>query len=131
MKKRYDLFEIFAPLAIPAVAPRSAGAHDNHQVEVSSVTWRDWDTGQESNFAGVNCDAFYYGGAGAAATATATSTATLSSACVLGGTAGETIASGVGVEEGCKNALASVCYTVRRAVSDDFSLAAVSSYLRR
>lgn len=103
----------------------SARSH-NDQVEISSVTWRDWDTGEETEFAEVNCGAFYYDEeAGAAAgtpapamaTATATvtssATTTTSSACTLGGTGGETIASAVGgVGEGCKNALASVCYTV-------------------
>lgn len=86
------------------------------QVEMSSVTWRDWDTGQESDFAEVNCGAFYYDGDAAGTTAaatTASSTApTTGSACVLGGEGGATIASGVNVTEGCKNALASVCYTV-------------------
>lgn len=86
-------------------------------MELSSVTWRDWDTGDETDFADVNCEAFYYdAGVGAGTTAPATTTATsstaTSSACILGGRDGETIASGVGVEEGCKNALVSVCYTV-------------------
>lgn len=86
-------------------------------MEVSSVTWRDWNTGEETDFAEVNCGAFYYDdgvevGTAATATTTTTSSTTTSSACILGGSGGETIASGVDVEEGCKNALASVCYTV-------------------
>lgn len=79
-------------------------------MEVSSVTWRDWETGQESDFTGVNCDAFYYDGAGA-------SGAGASSSCVLGGAGGETVASAAGVEEGCKNALTSACYTVRKTIT--------------
>lgn len=73
------------------------------QVEISSTTWRDWDTGQETDFTGVNCTAFYYGGV---------DTATTYSACVLGGGSGDTIASSANATEGCKNALSSVCYTV-------------------
>lgn len=89
-----------------ALSTRRARKNKN-KVEVSSVTWRDWDTGQESDFAGVNCDAFYYDGAGAAG-------AGATSDCVLGGIGGVNVASGAGAEEGCKNALASVCYTVRK-----------------
>eukprot|EP00903_Cladosiphon_okamuranus_P006338 g6208.t2 len=33
-------------------------------VEISSVTWRDWDTGEETDFTEVNCEAFYYDGGG-------------------------------------------------------------------
>lgn len=68
------------------------------------MKWRDWDTGQESDFADVNCGAFYYEEGGAATNA--------SSACILGGGGGDTIATGVNVTAGCKNALASTCYTV-------------------
>ncbi|CAM9472724.1 unnamed protein product [Ectocarpus fasciculatus] len=74
-------------------------------VEISSVTWRDWDTGQETDFTDVNCGVFYYDGAVA-------DTVTTNSACILGGGTGETVASATDVSDGCKNALASVCYTV-------------------
>eukprot|EP00752_Nemacystus_decipiens_P014257 g12678.t1 len=106
-------------------------------VEISSVTWRDWDTGEETDFAEVNCEAFYYDGgleagtpapAASPATATATSsttTTTTRSACILGGRGGETMASAVGVEEGCKNALVSVCYTISH--DGEGSIAAVSA----
>ncbi|CAN0403321.1 unnamed protein product [Pylaiella littoralis] len=87
------------------VAPASAIITEDYiPVEVSSVKWRDWDTGQESDFADVNCGAFYYEEGGAATNA--------SSACILGGGGGDTIATGVNVTAGCKNALASTCYTI-------------------
>lgn len=84
--------------------PPSAQCGHSQQVEISSVAWRDWETGRESDFAGVNCGAFYYDDGGVATTT--------SSACILGGGSGDTIATGVNITEGCKNALASVCYTV-------------------
>lgn len=73
------------------------------QVEITSTTWRDWDTGQESDFTDANCGAFYYDGA---------STATSYPTCVLGGESGETVAASTNATTGCKNALASICYTV-------------------
>lgn len=104
------------------------------QVEISSVSWRDWDTGEETDFAEINCEAFYYDGDGgvgagtpAPAAATATSSTTMSSACVLGGRGGETIASAVGVEEGCKNALASICYTVSLNSLEYFAVAPLAA----
>lgn len=104
-KIRKKLFRKIGFCARFFVVPfRPSGSRStNEQVEISSVTWRDWDTGEEADFAGVNCGAFYYDGGVGAGTTTA---------CILGGSGGETIASGVDVEEGCKNALASICYTV-------------------
>lgn len=77
----------------------------HRQVEISSIAWRDWNTGQETDFTDVNCGVFYYDGAVA-------DTVTTNSACILGGGTGETVASATDVSDGCKNALASVCYTV-------------------
>lgn len=73
------------------------------QVEITSTTWRDWDTGNEVDFTDANCGTFYYGGA---------DTETLYPACILGGGGGETVATSTNATVGCKNALASVCYTV-------------------
>lgn len=53
----------------------------------------------------VNCGVYYYDGAVA-------DTVTTNSACILGGSTGETVASATDVSDGCKNALASVCFTV-------------------
>lgn len=72
-------------------------------MEISSTTWRDWDTGQESDFADANCGTFYY-----AETDASTSYAT----CVVGGGGGNVVGTSSNVTDGCKNALASVCYTV-------------------
>ncbi|CAM9689480.1 unnamed protein product, partial [Scytosiphon promiscuus] len=71
-------------------------------VEISSTTWRDWDTGRETDFAEVNCGAFYIDGTAAGST----------SSCIMGGGDGDTILSAANPVEGCKNALASICYTV-------------------
>ncbi|CAM9292145.1 unnamed protein product, partial [Hapterophycus canaliculatus] len=72
-------------------------------VEISSTTWRDWDTGLETDFAEANCGAFYFDGNAAGST---------DSACILGGGSGEAIDSVTNPTEGCKNALASICYTI-------------------
>eukprot|EP00904_Undaria_pinnatifida_P007560 jgi/Undpi1/3934/HiC_scaffold_16.g07302.m1 len=72
-------------------------------VEISSTTWLDWDTGQESEFDYVNCGAFYYGGAGAS---------TVYSNCSMGGGSANVSTAVTNTTEGCKNALSSVCYTI-------------------
>ncbi|CAM9721871.1 unnamed protein product, partial [Laminaria digitata] len=72
-------------------------------VEISSTTWLDWDTGQESPFTDVNCGAFYHGGAG---------NTTSYSNCTLGGGSGVKASSATNTPEGCKNSLSSVCYTI-------------------
>lgn len=77
-------------------------------MEISSTTWRDWDTGRETDFAEVNCGAFYFDG---------TAVGSTNSACLLGGGSGETTASAANATEGCKNALASICYTVSACAS--------------
>lgn len=83
------------------------------QVEISSVTWRDWNTGEETDFAEANCGTFYFDG---------DPSGTTNSACALGGSGGETVASAANATEGCKNALASVCYTVREYVCEPVAI---------
>lgn len=80
------------------------------QVKISSTVWRDWETGEEHDFSDVNCATFYYD------PSDATAPQLLSfSGCLIGGGGGDTLGTtrNETVTAGCKNALASVCYTVR------------------
>ncbi|CAM9640361.1 unnamed protein product, partial [Phaeothamnion confervicola] len=84
-------------------APSASGGTGGYvPVTVSSVTWRDWDTGAEFDFSdGYNCDAFYFDGSDA------------SSSCTVGTAAGSSAAlSNATVAAGCVNALVGACYTV-------------------
>lgn len=91
------------------------------QVEISSTTWLDWDTGQESAFADVNCGTFYYGGADATATY---------SNCSIGGGSGANVSTATNTSEGCKNSLSSVCYTVSKTLSNIFYVLSCPSLVR-
>ncbi len=78
-------------------------------VEITKVTYYDWNTGEQSSFSDANCDAFWYANGDVPGSEIGS--------CVLGNRGGTTLqelaaSDPDSVNTACYNALLSVCYTV-------------------
>ncbi len=78
-------------------------------VEISKVTYYDWNTGEQSSFSGANCDAFWYTNGDIPGSEI--------DSCVLGNRGGATLQELIAsdpdsVKTACYNVLLSVCYMV-------------------